>query len=698
MSGNYILLFPIVWPMLGGVMSFLAGRASKRLRDYIADVVALVELAAVCHLGYFLGDGQASFLRIDGFCVFGLSLKLDGFRFVYLVVIAFMWLVTTIFSREYLAHYRNRNRYHLFVLWTLGAIVGVFLSANLYTTFIFFEIMSLTSLVMVIQDETHAALSAAQTYLAITIIGGLVTLLGLILLYAQTGTLEMSLLPVAASNMLNRSELYVAGILIFVGFGAKAAVFPLHIWLPTAHPVAPAPSSALLSGVLTKSGLFGILVLSTGIFLHNALWGLMLLALGVSTMVIGAVLALFSVDIKRTLACSSMSQIGFILTGISMQCFLGEDNALAVRGTMTYMVNHSLVKLVLFLAAGVIHMNTGKLNLNEIRGYGRGKPLLMYIFSMGALGLAGVPLWSGYVGKTLIHESIVEHIHQLHLPTHTGAISELLHSRLFTLQNEVVLFQAVEWIFLISGALTAAYMLKLFVALFLSKPAKPSRSKRAYVSTPNAILLTLTASILPLLGFFPHSLMTPIGALGAPFMNGHPPAHPVDYFAWSNLKGSVLTLVLGAAFYFSIVYARLMRRGPDGHRYYIAPWPKWLDLERTIYRPILTRLLPFLGAFFARSVDLLCDGLGSWSFSRGLPFLSALFARATSALCDGPISWLLARTSSRRSAPFPGNSNGVAVHAERDIPSFRTVLPSSLAYSLLAFALGLLFVLIYLLV
>lgn len=700
MSGNYILLFPIVWPMLGGVMSFLAGRASKRLRDYIADVVALVELAAVCHLGYFLGDGQAPFLRIDGFCVFGLSFELDGFRFVYLVVIAFMWLVTTMFSREYLAHYRNRNRYHLFVLWTLGAIVGVFLSANLYTTFIFFEIMSLTSLVMVIQDETRAALSAAQTYLAITIIGGLVTLLGLFLLYIQTGTLDMALLPVATASILNRSKLYIAGILIFVGFGAKAAVFPLHIWLPTAHPVAPAPSSALLSGVLTKSGLFGILVLSTGIFLHNALWGLMLLALGVSTMVIGAVLALFSVDIKRTLACSSMSQIGFILTGISMQCFLGEDNALAVQGTMVYMVNHSLVKLVLFLAAGVIHMNTGKLNLNEIRGYGRGKPLLMYIFSMGALGLAGVPLWSGYVGKTLIHESIVEHIHQLHLPTHThtGAISELLHSGLFTLQNEVVLFQAVEWIFLISGALTAAYMLKLFVALFLSKPAKPSRSKRAYVSTPNAILLTLTASILPLLGFFPHSLMTPIGALGAPFMNGHPPAHPVDYFAWSNLKGSVLTLALGAAFYFSIVYARLMRRGPDGHRYYIAPWPKWLDLERTIYRPILTRLLPFLGAFFARSVDLLCDGLGSWSFSRGLPFLSALFARATSALCDGPISWLLARTSSRRSAPFPGNSNGVAVHAERDIPSFRTVLPSSLAYSLLAFALGLLFVLIYLLV
>lgn len=306
MSGNYILLFLIVWPMLGGLMSFLAGRVSKRLRDYTADVVALVELATACRLGYCLGDEQASFLHIDGFCALGLSFKLDGFRFVYLVVIAFMWLVTTIFSREYLAHYRNRNRYHLFVLWTLGAIVGVFLSANLYTTFIFFELMSLTSLVMVIQDETRAALRAAETYLAITIIGGLVTLLGLLLLYAQTGTLDMALLPIATASMLNRSELYLAGVLIFVGFGAKAAVFPLHVWLPTAHPVAPAPSSALLSGVLTKSGLFGVLVLSTGIFLHNALWGLMLLALGVSTMVVGAVLALFSVDIKRTLACSSM--------------------------------------------------------------------------------------------------------------------------------------------------------------------------------------------------------------------------------------------------------------------------------------------------------------------------------------------------------------------------------------------------------
>lgn len=671
MRGNPVLLFPIVWPMLGGLMSFLAGRVSKRLRDYVADVVTLVELAAACHCWRFLGAPGDAALRIDGFCALGLSLKIDGFRLVYAVVIAFMWCTTTIFSREYLAHYRNRNRYHLFVLMTLGAIMGVFLSADLYTTFIFFEIMSLTSYIMVIQDETRTAMRAAGTYLAVAVLGGLVTLLGLLLLHAQTGTLDMALLHVATASMLNRSELYLAGALIFVGFGAKAAVFPLHIWLPTAHPAAPAPSSALLSGVLTKSGLFGILVLSTGIFLHNAIWGMMLLMLGILTMVGGAVLALFSVDIKRTLACSSMSQIGFILTGIAMQCFLGEENALAVQGTMVYMVNHSLVKLVLFLAAGVIHMNLGKLNLNEIRGYGRGKPLLLYVFSMGALGLTGMPLWSGYAGKTLIHESIVEHIHQLHSPEHTGALSELLYSGLFDLEAEVVLFQAVEWLFLISGALTVAYMLKLFAALFLSEPPpRHVHSRRTYMSVPSAAILCLSASILPILGLFPDKLADPIGALGSAFMNGSPHAHPVRYFAWSNLKGAVLTLALGAALYFLIVYARLMRRDPDGQSHYVDLWPRWLDLERAVYRPLLTGLLPFLGALFARLLD---------------------------ALCDGPVSLFLGRPAHKRFVIPPEDKLFGLYPDEPPAPSFRTLLPAGLAYSLLTFSLGFLFVLFYLL-
>ena len=162
------------------------------------------------------------------------------------------------------------------------------------------------------------------------------------------------------------------------GFFAKAGAFPLHIWLPKAHPVAPAPASALLSGILTKAGVFGVLILSCRVFLEIESWGIIILIIGVITMLHGAILALCSVDLKRTLACSSVSQIGFILVGIGMSVLLIDENAMAIRGALMHMINHSLIKLCLFMAAGVVFMNVHKLNLNDIRGFGRKKPYIHF--------------------------------------------------------------------------------------------------------------------------------------------------------------------------------------------------------------------------------------------------------------------------------------------------------------------------------
>ena len=331
-----------------------------------------------------------------------------GFRWLYSTIAAFMWMMTTLFSMEYFACHGNSGRYCFFSLLTCGATMGVFLSDSLFTLFLFFEIMGLTSFVMVIQEETAAAGRAARTYLAIAVIGGLCALFGIFMIAAGTGNLSMDSLEQFRKATGGTWPLYLAGALLLAGFGAKAGMYPLHVWLPNAHPVAPAPASALLSGILTKTGVFGILMVTVTMFRHDRVWGMVLLAPGAVTMVLGAILAVFSIDLKRTLACSSMSQIGFILTGCSMQCLLGEENGLAVSGTVLHMVNHSMIKLVLFMAAGCIYMNLHKLDLNEIRGYGRNKPFLMLIFAMGAYGICGIPLWNGYVSKTLLHESIVE--------------------------------------------------------------------------------------------------------------------------------------------------------------------------------------------------------------------------------------------------------------------------------------------------
>ena len=181
----------VFFPMAAGLISYIIGRKSKKLRDYAVSVTTIAEfiLAAGIAVRYGTAGGSCT---IPGVCGFGLHFTADGFRTLYGTVAAFMWMMTSLFSEEYFAHYRNRNRYYLFQLVTLGATEAVFLSADLYTTFIFFEVMSLASYVWVAQDERKESLRAAATYLAVAVIGGLVMLMGLFLLYQQAGTLTIS--------------------------------------------------------------------------------------------------------------------------------------------------------------------------------------------------------------------------------------------------------------------------------------------------------------------------------------------------------------------------------------------------------------------------------------------------------------------------------------------------------------------------
>ena len=578
-----LLAFLAFFPMVAALISYLVGRRSKSLRDSVVMLSCLAEfLAAAAGIVMVIG-GRTLSLEIPGFCGFGLSFELDGFRALYALVGAVMWLMTSMLSKEYFAHhYRNRNRYYFFYLMTLGATLGVFLSADLFTTFIFFEIMSFTSYTWVAHDETPGALRAAETYLAVAIIGGMVMLIGLFLLYVTLGTLRIDELYVMASACADKGVLWAAGLCILFVFGAKAGMFPLHIWLPKAHPVAPAPASALLSGILTKSGIFGIIVVSANIFRADPTWGAMLLMLGLITMLGGAVLAVFSVNLKRTLACSSMSQIGFILTGIAMSCLLGEENALAARGALLYMVNHSLFKLVLFMAAGVVYMNLHQLNLNDIRGFGRRKPLLHFAFLMGAVGLMGVPLFSGYVSKTLIHEGIVEYVHLL---------SEMGKS------GEVMLYTLAEWVYLFSGGLTGAYMIKLYICLFWEQHPTQQGVHEAhehYMSPLSALALTLSALLVPVLGIMPNRTMDPIADLAGGFLNAGTPAHAVEYFSLTNLKGACISLAIGVIVYLAVIRPLLMRT-ENGVRVYVDRWPAWADVEERLYRPAIAALLHWGG-------------------------------------------------------------------------------------------------------
>ena len=593
-----VIYLMVCMPMAGAFVSYLIGRKSKTGRDFFVKLITIVEFCLSIKLLMDSNGLDGMMVYVPEICGMGMSYTIDGFRVLYAAIACFMWMCTSLFSEEYFAHYRNRNRYYLFQLLTLGATTGIFLSADLYTTFIFFEIMSISSYVWVAHDETAPSMRAAATYLAVAIIGGLTLLMGLFLLYTQTGTLVISDLYEACQG----KNVYAACLCMLVGFGAKAGAFPLQIWLPKAHPVAPAPASALLSGILTKTGIFGVLVISCQILLHDPMWGAFILIIGVITMFLGALLAIFSVDFKRTLACSSVSQIGFILVGVGMQGLLGEHNEIAIRGTVLHMVNHSLFKLVLFMAAGVIYMNIHKLDLNAIRGFGRKKPLLKYIYLMGAIGIGGIPLWSGYISKTLLHESMVEYIHELE----GGHILNSLLS--------IDVMQALEWVFLISGGMTIAYMTKLYVAVFVEKnsdaavQAKYDGMKK-YMNPLSARVLTACATIFPLMGMLPYATMDKMADMSEGFMGWDHAGHSVDYFTWVNLKGSVISIIIGVVLYFGVVRVFLMKKQEDGNRDYVNRWWKYLDLEDYVYRPVLLRFLPTVCSSICILIDRFVDAV-----------------------------------------------------------------------------------------
>lgn len=556
-----------------------------------------------------MGDWKMDGIGFVGVC--GLSFRYTGFGGVFGALSAAAWLVTGLFSREYMKDDAHAKRYNFFSVLTLGAVTGIFYSADLFTLFFFFEIMSFASFMWVAHRQTPESLYAAGTYLGIAVAGGMAILMGILIVQNKLGTLRFGELYAAARAALadggDASWLYAAAVCMFVGFGAKAGAFPVHVWLPDSYTQAPAPATALLSAILSKTGVFGLLIVTLEIMPAQGSWGLFILTTGVITMVYGGIRGVMSGNLKTTLAFSSMSQIGFVITGVGMQSLLsgllagaygngahsgeiGKVLGMAMDGTFLHMVNHSLVKLALFMAAGVVFMRTGSCELEKVRGFGRKKPYLAVVFFLAAAGVGGVPFLNGYVSKTLLHESIVEYAGLL------GEGSSLLS-----------LMKIVERLFLFSGGLTVAYMTKLFVALFVEKNQDSAlqvqyEAQKDYASILSKIAIGVCVLPIPFIGLLPGTVAERVARYGAfsvgewQFEQGN-----VRYFSPEALSGASVSIAIGIAVYFLAVRLWMLRRG------YRELFPSWINMEKYIYRAVFYTAIPFVLGVISRVMDSVAD-------------------------------------------------------------------------------------------
>lgn len=395
---QYLPLLIVLSSLLPGLVIFTLKESQVILRTTLNLLGVLTKLVLVWLMWRGVKAGESFYFSMPFLPGADLVLQGDALSLLFVMLSSVLWLATTIYAIGYLEHSPLRSRFFGYFSLCVSATVGLALSGNLVTFLLFYELLTLATFPLVVHRGTPQSLSAGRRYLAYTLTGGVLLMFGVALLHALTGSPDFApagyLLPLVAAQ---EPLLQLAFVLLIAGLGVKAALLPLHGWLPQAM-VAPAPVSALLHAVaVVKAGAFGIVRVVYDVFGVETVQQLSLatplMLLAALTILYGSWRALVQQDIKRRLAYSTISQVSYITLGVAM---LGP---LAAVGALVHLVHQGVMKITLFFCAGNYAETLGIHKIRELNGVGRRMPLTSLAFSVGALGMIGIPPTAGFISK-----------------------------------------------------------------------------------------------------------------------------------------------------------------------------------------------------------------------------------------------------------------------------------------------------------
>ena len=407
MSNTIPIPIFIAVPLTFAFLLPIFGKKAKALTTVLANIatIALLVLAILV-----VKNGQAGVYEVGKWSIpLGINLVLDGLSSLMLLTISVVSFSAMLFSVKYMEQYTAKPKFFSLFLLMVAGMNGVVLSGDIFNLFVFLEIASIASYALVGFGCEHEELEASFKYMVLGSVASLFVLLAVALVYGNTGSLNMAYISKAIEASPNNLGLNFALALFIAGFALKAALVPFHAWLPDAHPSAPAPISAMLSGVLIKAlGIYAIARIVFNVFGTSIQIGWTLLALGVVSMIVGALLAIGQWDLKRLLAYSSISQIGYVVTGIGLGALLLAQNqppawaALAILGGLFHLANHAVYKSLLFLASGSVQMATGTRQLKEMGGLAQTMPITRTTCTIASASIAGIPPFSGFWSKLIL--------------------------------------------------------------------------------------------------------------------------------------------------------------------------------------------------------------------------------------------------------------------------------------------------------
>jgi len=448
-----LLLIPILLPIIVGAL--LPVLRIKKRSSKLMLIFLTLAVSAGCTLAAAI-SGAPAFTVLSISEPLTLAFKLDSLGKIFAVLNAVLWLLIGLYSFRYMIHEKNEDRFFCFMLLALGCTMALDFSANLFTMYLAFELITLTTFPLVLHNQQPEAIRASLKYLFYSIAGAFLALFGLFLIASySTGTSFVLGGVLSPEGISAQKGLLLAGAFCcLVGFGAKCGLYPLHGWLPTAHPVAPAPASALLSALVVKAGVFccirSVYYLIGTDFLQGTWVQTTWIILAMLTVFMGSMMAFREKRLKKRLAYSTVSQVSYILLGLA--CF----NADGATGGLLHSVFHAIIKSGLFMIAGAIIFETGATEVDELHGIGKRMPLTIVCWTILSLALIGIPPTSGFVSKWFLG---------------TGAFAA----------NLGWLSYLVPAVLLISALLTAGYLLPISIHGFLV----PSKTGHGHASNEN---------------------------------------------------------------------------------------------------------------------------------------------------------------------------------------------------------------------
>ncbi|MGD0639790.1 MAG: proton-conducting transporter membrane subunit [Roseiarcus sp.] len=368
----------VLVPYVGAFAVYAIGWASPRLRDGAAALLAIATVAVVA-----------------------LDTGLDPASKLFALLFSGIACLMIVYSIGYMARAEWTNRYYFFAFLMIGSLIGLTTAHEFGNFYVYWELMTWTSYFLVVHEQTHKALRAGLIYFLMCAAGGYVMHFGILLTHAQIGSFEFAATAEKAGTIAPLAGFAIVAC-FFVGFAVKMGLVPLHAWLPLAHPEAPSSISGPLSGILTKAGVFGMVkvlyvVFGVGALARYAVHGVnlsaVLMALGCVTLIYGELRALFETELKRMLAYSTLAQIGEIAA------ILGVGTALATDASLLHVVNHAVMKTLLFYAAGAFILKTGFRRIEDLAGLGRVMPFTAGAYALASFAIMGLPPFSGFVSK-----------------------------------------------------------------------------------------------------------------------------------------------------------------------------------------------------------------------------------------------------------------------------------------------------------